>query len=93
MVRNYSLEQHFKVTDENARDIKNIKVIVCASEEGVENSTMESMFKDFAAGFVDYLHTEGKVKNDNTSWDELESMFSNYTENDAKNKGWKGWFK
>ena len=92
MIKNYTLEQQFRITDENAKDIKNIKVIVCAVEDGVENGNMETVLKDMAASFVDYLHTEGKVETDNTSWDDLETMFSVYSEKDSKSKGWKGWW-
>ena len=92
MIRNYTLEQQFKITDENAKDIKNIKVLICAVEDGVENGSMESVFKDFATGFVDYLQYEGKIESEKT-WDDLETMFSVYNEPDNKRKGMKGWFR
>ena len=92
MVRNYSLEQKFKITDENARDIKNIKVLISAKEEGVENSNMESMFKDFAAGFVDYLHNENQMESDD-GWNNMETLFSDYSESDCKRKGMRGFFR
>ena len=92
MIRNYTLEQQFKITDENARDIKNIKFMICAVEDGVENGNhMESILKDMATGFVDYLHSESAVETDN-SWNDLETVFSTYSEKDNKCKGWKGWF-
>ena len=96
MVRNYKLEQQFKIIDSEAnKELKNVKILICATEEGVENEMhnyMESMFKDFASGFVDYLHNEGKGETENT-WKELETMFSNYSENDGNRKGKRGWFK
>ena len=91
-MKRYSLTQEFKITDENEKPIKNIKVQICAVENGVENGNMESVFKDMATGFVDYLHTEGKVESEN-AWDDLETMFSTYSEKDNKSKGWKGWFR
>ena len=91
-IRNYSLEQQFRVTDENANNIKNIKVMVCATEHGVENSNMEELFKDMAEGFVDYLHSQKKEEPDKT-WEELENLFSDLSENDSKRKGKRGWFK
>ena len=92
MIKNYKLEQQFRITDENGGDIKNIKFMVCAVENGVENSNMESVFKDMATGFVDYLHSESAVETDN-SWNDLETMFSTYSEKDGKHKGMKGWFR
>lgn len=91
-MKRYSLTQEFKITDENEKPIKNIKVQICAVENGVENGNMESVFKDMATGFVDYLHSESAVETDN-SWNDLETMFSVYNEPDNKRKGMKGWFR
>lgn len=91
MIRNYTLEQQFKITDENARDIKNIKFMICAVEDGVESGNMETVLKDMAASFVDYLHSESAVETDN-SWNDLETMFSVYNEPDNKSKGLRGWW-
>lgn len=90
-MKRYSLTQEFKITDENEKPIKNIKVQICAVEDGVESGNMESIFKDMATGFVDYLHSESAVETDN-SWNDLETVFSTYSEKDNKRKGWKGWF-
>ena len=91
-MKRYSLTQEFKIADENEKPIKNIKVQICAVENGVENGNMESIFKDMATGFVDYLHSESAVETDN-SWNDLETVFSTYSEKDNKSKGWKGWFR
>lgn len=87
MIKNYTLEQQFRITDENAKDIKNIKFMICATENGVENGKIEAILKDMAVSFVDYLQMEGKVETDNTLWNDMETMFSVYSEKDSKRKG------
>ena len=87
----YSLNQEFKITDENARAVKDIKIHIYGIEDGVENEKMEALFKECATVFVEYLQTEGKTETDNC-WNDLETMFSGCSEKENKRKGLRGWF-